>query len=268
MKSRAGNPIAMKNNSQAFESGRDRIFGIIFAYLLPMLLVVGPACRPRLRPVTPVRPSSSLLFTIQVGAFLKVENANRLVGTLKAQGVEASVSAIGQRVFKVLVGRYATRRDAERDARSFLAWGIIAEFLVIGLDRAAPAGESSAFLRTALAETARGFIDAPYSWGGTSAEQGFDCSGLAMTVYRLNGIDLPRALGDQFNSGRPVATEALEKGDLVFFDASRAGTATHVGIYVGEGFFIHAPGENKTIRVDSLSNAYYHDCFLGGRSYL
>ena len=127
-------------------------------------------------------------------------------------------------------------------------------------------GQRSEFL--SLVETARSFIDYPYAWGGASAEEGFDCSGLMMAVYRLNGLDLPRSLYAQFESGRPVGIMDLRPGDLVFFATGGDDRVSHVGIYISEGVFIHAPGTNKTVRSDALSNPYFRTRFCGARCYL
>jgi len=79
---------------------------------------------------------------------------------------------------------------------------------------------------------------------------------------------LPRTSLAQFRSGTPVSRENLEKGDLVFFLGQRRKSISHVGIYTGDGNFIHAPGKDKRIRVESLSNQYFRDRFAGARTYL
>jgi len=108
----------------------------------------------------------------------------------------------------------------------------------------------------------------PYLWGGTSVETGFDCSGLTMTVYQLNGIDLPRTSGEQFGTGAEVDEKDLRRGDLVFFATGKSGKVSHVGVYIGDGRFIHAPGRGKKIRSDVLANNYYRKRYLGARNYL
>jgi cell wall-associated NlpC family hydrolase len=123
-------------------------------------------------------------------------------------------------------------------------------------------------LRTGIVETAESFVGLPYRWGGSSAEEGFDCSGLTMAVYQLNGLNLPRMSGDQFRAGTAVPREGLSEGDLVFFAISGGQKVSHVGIYVGDGRFIHSPGRGKAVRVDSLSDGYYDARYMGGKTYL
>jgi cell wall-associated NlpC family hydrolase len=139
-----------------------------------------------------------------------------------------------------------------------------------------PQGYSSAwmphrgakYLRRELAETARDFLGTPYEWGGESERDGFDCSGLTMAVYRHNGLNLPRVAARQYRSGRPVSRNNLRKGDLVFFDTKRRGQPSHVGLYIGNGRFIHAPSTGSVVRTERLSKSYFRARFLGGRSYL
>ena len=122
-------------------------------------------------------------------------------------------------------------------------------------------------MREEIARTAKTFIGIPYRWGGTSAETGFDCSGLTMAVYQLNGLHLPRSTQNQWEEGIAVRRNALKIADLVFFATSGRRKISHVGIYVGNGRFIHAPGDGKEIRVSSLSNGYFKSRYAGGRSY-
>jgi cell wall-associated NlpC family hydrolase len=124
------------------------------------------------------------------------------------------------------------------------------------------------YIRGEIVKSAQSFIDVPYLWGGSSSDSGFDCSGLAMTVYQLNGLNLPRSSREQYEAGAPVEQNDLLRGDLVFFSTAGGEKVTHVGIYTGEGRFIHAPGRGKKIRVDSLWRSYYKKRYLGGRAYL
>ena len=167
-------------------------------------------------------------------------------------------------------GRIATRAEAVRAAGDLASRKIIASYLIVRpgaefVPGRAAAGEAE--LRDRLARTALGYVEFPYVWGGASPEEGFDCSGLATTVYRLNGLPLPRSLAGQFEAGRSVPPSRMKKGDLVFFSMEKTGRASHVGILIGGDRFVHAPGRNKTIRPESLSNPFFRDRLLGIRSY-
>ena len=103
----------------------------------------------------------------------------------------------------------------------------------------------------------------PYRWGGESVRSGFDCSGLTMTVYRLNGLELPRNSRSQFRVGAHTSRQALEPGDLVFFATGKKGRVSHVGVYSGKGQFIHASGQGKKIQTASLDNRYFPKTLCG-----
>ncbi|GAB3732095.1 hypothetical protein GCM10028862_12990 [Luteimonas pelagia] len=124
----------------------------------------------------------------------------------------------------------------------------------------AEAGRVQSLLQRALA-----LLGTPYRWGGTSPDRGFDCSGLVGYVFRTTlGIDLPRVSRDQARTGQLVAERgALAAGDLVFF--GRRGKVDHVGIYVGEGQFVHAPSRGKDVMVSRLDGGYWAGRFMSGR---
>ena len=89
-----------------------------------------------------------------------------------------------------------------------------------------------------------------------------------MVVYRLNGLELPRSSRQQWKAGRPVYQEELLKGDLVFFATTGGERVSHVGIYIGNNKFLHAPSSGRKIRISSMSNKYYKFRYLGARTYL
>ena len=100
-----------------------------------------------------------------------------------------------------------------------------------------------------LVLNAMGFLGIPYRFGGATPEAGFDCSGFVQYVFRqAAGLMLPRSSFDQIRQGIAVAREELQVGDLVFFNTMRA-TASHVGIYIGENRFTHAPSRGKTVEI-------------------
>ncbi len=117
-----------------------------------------------------------------------------------------------------------------------------------------------------LLQRAVALLGTPYRWGGMNPESGFDCSGLVGYVFRSAlGIELPRISRDMANTGQAVRQgEALAPGDLVFF--SRAGKRIdHVGIYLGNGHFLHAPRTGKDVEIASLISGYWSQKFQQAR---
>jgi len=116
-----------------------------------------------------------------------------------------------------------------------------------------------------LVFSALSFMGIPYRWGGSTPESGFDCSGFVQYVFRqVTGLTLPRSSFDQIRQGIAVARDSLQPGDLVFFNTMRA-TASHVGIYIGENRFIHAPRSGKTVEIADMTNVYWQARFDGAR---
>jgi len=104
-----------------------------------------------------------------------------------------------------------------------------------------------------------------YRYGGSSRATGFDCSGLVAHVYREAwGVRMPRTSLEQSRRGVPVAIEELQAGDLVFYNTLNR-PFSHVGIYVGDGRFVHAPKTGAQVRVESLKSTYWMQRFDGAR---
>ena len=124
------------------------------------------------------------------------------------------------------------------------------------LQKAKDAPTSPSLVKTVL-QRAISLLGTPYRWGGSSPESGFDCSGLVGYVFRTIGIDLPRVSRAMADEGTKVASrDALAEGDLVFF--GKRGHIDHVGIYVGEGKFVHAPRTGRDVRSEEHTSNSSH----------
>lgn len=118
-----------------------------------------------------------------------------------------------------------------------------------------------------LASEIRAFLGTPYHWGGTSV-RGVDCSGLVQTVFqRVYGVSLPRTTEELYQSGVQLHETPLRLGDLVFFSNGHRREVSHVGIYLGEGKFVHA-STSRGVLVSDLRERYYRRHFAGARRVL
>jgi len=212
----------------------------------------------------------SMGFSVQTGAFSSLNNAVRQEQSLEQKGVDAYYFRHESGLYKVRFGNYETYAEARAEAEALNSQGSLGNFFIIIPEEYAAAKilkSGQGDIREELVNTTKRFLGVPYLWGGTT-ENGFDCSGLTMVSYRLNGLNLPRVSRSQFKKGSYVAKSKLRKGDLVFFATEGGKRVTHVGMYIGDGNFIHAPRTGKTVRVASLSNNFFKRTYVGGRTYL
>lgn len=151
-------------------------------------------------------------------------------------------------------GRDAVRADAPPAPAPQRAWAPVAP--------ADPAAANAVLMR------AISLVGTPYRYGGNTPEGGFDCSGLVTYVFRdMLALDLPRTSRELAAwQGPRIAPEALAPADLVFFGSG--GNVTHVGIYVGEGRFVHAPSTGGTVRLDHLDGSYWRRAYSGAKRVL
>jgi cell wall-associated NlpC family hydrolase len=126
--------------------------------------------------------------------------------------------------------------------------------------------DSASGSRSNVISYAYNFIGRPYVWGA-EGPRSFDCSGFTKYVYRAFGVNLPHYTGSQIGEGSSVSRTNLKQGDLVFFITDGA-SVSHVGIYIGDGEFIHASSGSGKIIVSNLGQSYYNSRYAGGRRIL
>jgi cell wall-associated NlpC family hydrolase len=112
---------------------------------------------------------------------------------------------------------------------------------------------------------AKSLIGTPYKFGGASPEIGFDCSGFVADVFRhTTGVQLPHSTYELFKASDAITLDELRSGDLVFFNTLKK-KFSHVGIYIGDDRFIHAPSKNGRVRIESLNDNYWKKNYDGAR---
>lgn len=245
-------------------------------------LLAGTGCATQFKPAAGI---SRLGYTIQVGAFSDVKNAERLTVKLQAKGIEAFYFRKDNGVYVVRFGDYPARDKARKTAEKLVAEKLVESYFIASPDavfrkiakvntsktpeksvpqrRAASAGDMGSI----AARTAERFVGIPYRWGGENVVDGMDCSGFVRAVYNLCGVNIPRTSAEQFRAGDTVNREELADGDIVFFGSSTA-TINHVGIYVGKGRFVHAPRRGDEIKISALDEKYFAERFVGAKRYL
>lgn len=238
----------------------------------------------------------SIGFAIQVGAFSEVKNAERLTKKLQDQGIEAFYFRKENGIYAVRFGDFERREEARQTAQRLVRERVVSSYFI-----APPRQDQSAALRAPslekapspslskppvvpkvreqqaprrersdmggiAARTAERFVGIPYRWGGDTVVDGMDCSGFVRAVYNLCGVNIPRTSREQYRVGDVVAKDELQDGDLVFFGPSLE-EITHVGIFVGNGRFVHAPRRGDDIKVTALDDAYFLKRFIGAKRY-
>jgi len=255
---------------------------------------------------------SRLGFTIQMGAFSDVKNAERFASRLQDKGIEAFYFRKDNGIYAVRFGDFSSKEKARATANRLVADKLIDSYYIAppnevvfasptlpttklkttdtrlpgykppptsrtnelglpidGPDTTRPPvtkpGERD--LGYIAARTAERFVGIPYQWGGTTVVDGMDCSGFTKAVYNLCGINIPRTSREQYKAGNQVSLPELRDGDLVFFGASES-SISHVGIYIGNGKFVHAPKRGEDIKTAAINESYFERRFVGARRYI
>ena len=214
--------------------------------------------------------AKSLGYSVQVGSFKQLENAGRLSENLNKKGLDAFFFKEGGN-YKVRFGNFKSYDLAKSKATENRKLGLIGDFFIIypqsyKINKQTTQKVKNHDVRASLVKDAHSYLGTPYKWGGDSSS-GFDCSGLARAVYRLSGMDLPRVSQEQFNAGKAISPGKLQEGDLVFFITNNGKKINHVGIYIGNNEFIHAPGTGKKVSKARLDNVYWKKVYKGAKSY-
>jgi cell wall-associated NlpC family hydrolase len=171
------------------------------------------------------------------------------------------LSSIKGEIQRIKAAEVAQQRQLEAAAQSRLSAGAqVPATEGVGISASTPEGSTVVppGVHGGVVGIAMRYLGVPYVWGG-STPRGFDCSGLVSYVFAQIGVSLPHSSYSQFGMGTAVSISQLQPGDLVFFTG-----ASHVGIYIGGGQFIHAPHTGDVVKISSLSG-YYSSNFAGGR---
>lgn len=240
-----------------------------------LAVIVGSGC------AAPDKGITRLGYSIQVGAFSEAKNAERLTAKLQDKGIEAFYFKRDNGLFAVRFGDFRTRGEAQRNARKVTSELSIESYFIapplrtppVALDdKPKPPGDQRPVRKTGrddmgfiAARTAERFVGIPYQWGGSTVVDGMDCSGFVRAVYNLCGVNIPRTSGQQYRVGKSVDRDGLVDGDLVFFGASEE-KISHVGIYVGNNKFVHAPRRGEDIKISSMDSGFSKK-YIGARRY-
>ncbi len=121
--------------------------------------------------------------------------------------------------------------------------------------------------RQIIINSAKSLIGQDYWPGGQDSEYGYDCSGLTQYSYNCAGVTIPRVSRDQFRNSSRLQEDEMKPGDLIFFNTQGNGV-NHVGIYLGDGEFVHAPGIGRQIKIDTINKPYWRMRFFAGGRYV
>lgn len=148
--------------------------------------------------------------------------------------------------------------------KSFIAVVVLGVFLASAALAEEPPAPPADAKAAGMVERALSWIGVKYRFGGQDEKKGFDCAGLVRRAFS-RVVDLPRTAASQFTQGFFVDRADLQPGDLVFFKNTYKKGISHVGIYIGDGQFVHAASSRRAVVVDRLASPYFDSRFAGGR---
>lgn len=187
--------------------------------------------------------------------------AQRRAVEAKLRERQALLSTIKDQIREIRAREQARQLSLARQARARLRGQYLAPDAGIAAEAAAAlAGTAPPSRYGGVVGIAMRYLGIPYQWGGSSPSGGFDCSGFIMYVYAQMGVSLPHNAAMQFGYGVSVSRDALEPGDLVFFDG-----LGHNGIYIGGGQFIHSPHTGDVVKISSLNESWYSARWYGAK---
>lgn len=215
-------------------------------------------------PLVPAEAAPGVAASTDVVSLEAKPTDSSTIGNVKAKATEAAAATL-----TALLPRLAASDTVPLLDRSAMVAGDLSRLLesydltstgVVAQEE--EGGKVQSLLKRALT-----LMGTPYRWGGSSPDSGFDCSGLVGYVFQTAlGIELPRVsreMAAKADAELIKNREDLKQGDLVFFGLK--GRVNHVGIYVGEGRFLHSPSRGKDVRVDSLTTGYWSNRFMQAR---
>lgn len=261
----------------AYENSLNSMEATMKVYFIKIIVMTAVTGMLSLSQVVYAENTLQVGYTVQAGAFKDVLKAGRFTDTLKARNLDATCIIKENGLFAVVFGDFATWGQADETARRLKSEKIIEQFYIV-----APKRHNKVFSKfsstrekqpkqTSLgkiaAQTAARFTGIPYHWGGNNVVEGMDCSGFVKAVYYLVGLNIPRTSQEQYDEGATVETDQIMEGDLVFFGKGRD-KVSHVGLYLGNNQFIHAPKRGEPVQVTSIKDDRYAVRFVGAKRYL
>lgn len=197
--------------------------------------------------------------SLNVRAYPSTDSHGTIIGKL-SYGNTVTVTAKSNSWYRIRYNNNGIVCDAYV-AREFISETSGGSGSGTGTGTNTPSGSSST--ATDIANFAMSFVGYSYVWGGMSPSTGFDCSGLMYYVLTQYGYSMKRVANDQMTQGTAISRDNLQVGDLVFF--GYGSYANHVGMYIGNGNFVHASTPSTGVRVNSLNETYYNTRYIGAR---